>query len=145
VDKTPPLVTALGKLPEHARVADRRSGRSILVTSVAVGAQYSDAGAIALDDVDGDVTASLSQAGLSLVSTSAPTTPGSPFVVRYSATDSSGNFAEPASRHVCVLCAEHSRICTLDDGTSYCSASGTKCLEPTARQIEVGSGFPMTT
>jgi hypothetical protein len=139
VDKRPPQVTALGEPPAHVSTSGRRSGKIILETSVSVGAQYSDAGAIALDDVDGDVTASLSRAGLSLVTTIAPTTPGVPFVVRYSAKDSSGNFAEPAERHVYVQCLEHSRTCTLNDGTSYCSVSSTECLEPPARQAAAHS------
>jgi hypothetical protein len=145
VDERPPLVTALGEPPLHVRASGRRSGKIILETSVPVGAQYSDAGAIALDDVDGDVTASLSRAGLSLVSTIAPTTPGLPFVVRYSAHDSSGNVAEPAERHVYVLCVEQSGTCTLDDGTSYCSVSSTECLEPTVREPEAGNGFLLPT
>jgi hypothetical protein len=145
VDRTPPIVTALGGPPEHVRVHGRVSGKIVLETSVAVGAQYSDAGAIALDDIDGDVTASLSRAGLSLVSTSAPTAPGVPFVVRYSAYDRSGNAAEPAERHVRVLCSQHSRTCTLEDGTAYCSVSSTECLEPSPLQAVAGSGFALPT
>jgi hypothetical protein len=140
VDKRP-QVTALGEPPQHIRVFGRNSGKIVLETSVAVGAQYSDAGAIALDDMDGDVTASVSRAGLSVVSTSAPTAPGLPFVVRYSAHDSSGNVAEAAERHVYVLCAEHSRACTFDDGAAYCSVSSTECLEPSVREPEAGNRF----
>jgi hypothetical protein len=145
VDERPPQVTALGEPPSHIRASGGHSGKIILETPVAVGAQYSDAGAIALDDVDGDVTASLSRAGLSLVSTIVPTPPGLPFVVRYSVHDSSGNVAQPAERHVYVLCAEHSQACTFDDGAAYCSLSSTECLEPSVRELEAGDGFRLPT
>jgi hypothetical protein len=115
-------------------MAARRSGKIILESSVDVGGVYRDAGAIAVDDVDGDVSGSVSRSGLSLVSTRSPTAPGEPYVVKYSAQDRSGNIAEPTERHVRVLCSDQSLPCSFPDGATYCSISATKCVEPAIPQ-----------
>lgn len=129
-DHGAPVVTALGEPPDHSRVAGRRPGQIILESSFNVDSPYIDAGAIAFDYIDRDVSSSLSKLGLSLVDTRAPTVPGIPYVVSYSAYDSSRNFAEPAERHVLVQCTGQSLTCTLSDGSTYCSVSDTQCLEP---------------
>ena len=134
LDTLSPEVRVLGEPPEHRRVLAHRPEQIVVESAVPVGAQFTDAGAIALDAADGDVSASLSRSGLSLVSTSAPTAPGVPFVVRYSAHDSSGNMAEPVERHVEVKCAQHELPCSLADGTTYCSVSDTQCIEPVPLQ-----------
>ncbi len=63
---------------------------------IAVGVTYTDAGAIAIDNIDGVVTVTTS--GTAAVDTAAP---GGPFTITYQATDSAGNVAV-ATRSVTV-------------------------------------------
>jgi hypothetical protein len=44
-----------------------------------------------------------------------------------------------------VLCSQHSRTCTLEDGTAYCSVSSTECLEPSPLQAVAASGIALPT
>ncbi len=81
VDTTAPIITLLG----------------INTVSVVVGTPYIDAGATALDDVDGNITGSIVTAGLP-IDTSAIGT----FTVTYNVSDSAGNPAAPATRTVNV-------------------------------------------
>lgn len=129
-DGRAPVVTALGQPPEHVRVSGMRPGKMIVESSVAVNTLYRDAGAIALDAIDGDVSFTISRPGLALIDTSTPTVPGMPYLVRYSAFDRSGNIADPAERHIKVLCSSQSQFCSFADSTTYCSVSDTQCLEP---------------
>ena len=72
-DDTPPVVTVLGDNP----------------ASVMVGGVYTDAGATAYDDVDGDLTGGIAVSGLS-IDTSATGT----HVVTYTVSDAAGNPAQ---------------------------------------------------
>lgn len=74
VDKTPPGITLLGDSP----------------ATVAQGATYTDAGATALDAVDGDLTTAITTEDA--VDTGQPGT----YTVRYTVTDASGNTATAA-------------------------------------------------
>jgi FtsP/CotA-like multicopper oxidase with cupredoxin domain len=81
VDVTPPVITLLGRDP----------------VSVNLGAaSYIDAGAIAVDDVDGDMTVSI------LVNSNVNTALAGTYMVMYTVTDSSGNVAN-AMRTVNVV------------------------------------------
>lgn len=132
-DGIAPVVTALGQPPEHVRVSGRHPGKIIVESSVVVGSPYRDAGAIALDAIDGDVSSTLSSSGLVVVDTRAPTLPGLPYVVKYAAIDSSGNVADPAERNVMVLCSSQYLACSFADSATYCSVSDSQCLEPSPR------------
>lgn len=135
-DLRPPQIIVLGDPPDHVHVKGRDLQNIITESTVPLGTVYSDPGAIALDNLDGDVSDSVSMFGLSLVSTRTPTAPGIPHAILYSAQDSSGNFAEPAERHVLVVCPDDSLTCSLPDGSSYCSLSNTKCVESTIVLLE---------
>jgi uncharacterized protein YgiM (DUF1202 family) len=81
-DTTPPVVHILGSNP----------------VTVTYGAPYTDAGATAADDVDGDLTASIITSGLPIDTM----TPGTHYV-RYSVFDSAGNGALVQTRTITVL------------------------------------------
>ncbi len=80
-DDTPPVITLLGDNPLELQV----------------GATYTDPGATATDDVDGDLTAAIVVAG-DAVDTSVDGT----YVVTYNVTDAAGNAATEVSRTVTV-------------------------------------------
>ncbi len=80
-DDTPPVITLLGDNPLELQV----------------GATYTDPGATATDDVDGDLTAAIVVAG-DAVDTSVDGT----YVVTYNVTDAAGNAATEMSRTVTV-------------------------------------------
>src|SRR3989344_2486218 len=79
-DSTPPVITLLGSSP----------------VAVQVGSPYNDAGATALDDIDGDITSSIVLTGR--VNTNEIKT----YTLIYNVTDSSGNIAVPITRTVNV-------------------------------------------
>ncbi len=72
-DTTPPVITILGDNPATA----------------CKGADYVDAGATAYDDVDGDVTSTIS-----VVENTVNTAVVGDYYVKYRANDKSGNFVE---------------------------------------------------
>lgn len=83
-DTDPPVITVIGDNP----------------IDVEQGTVYTDQGATALDDVDGDVTPSIITTGADLVDTS---TIGASFTVTYDVTDAAGNAAIPATRTVNII------------------------------------------
>lgn len=71
------------------------------------GDRYIDSGARVFDNVDGNLTAKLTSRGVAgVVDTSHPTQPTKPYVIVYSAVDSSQNIAIPAYRQVSVICRQ---------------------------------------
>ena len=82
VDTTVPVITLSGITP----------------IDVEVGAAYTDAGATAADNVDGDISASILTTGLPIDTS----TPGN-YTVTYDVTDSSGNVAVQVTRTVNVI------------------------------------------
>ena len=66
--------------------------------NVSVGTNYVDAGAVAIDAEDGDISADITTSGLP-IDTSAV---GGPFTITYNVSDSSGNAAAPVERTVTV-------------------------------------------
>ena len=81
VDDTPPVITLLGTTP----------------LDLAVGAQYTDAGAAALDNVDGNITANIVVGGTYSTTTSAGT-----FSITYNVSDAAGNAATQVVRTIIV-------------------------------------------
>ena len=81
VDTTAPIITLLGNATEH----------------VANGATYTDAGATATDDVEGDITARIAVAGDTVNTATAGT-----YVVTYNVSDAAGNAAAEVTRTVVV-------------------------------------------
>jgi hypothetical protein len=86
-------------------------GTFVMIHTVRMGVRFVDPGAVAMDDVDGDLTANIFVTGISLIDTSRPTPPGDPWVITYRVSDASGNAAEEVRRRVHVVCAVNERIC----------------------------------
>ncbi|KXZ53417.1 hypothetical protein GPECTOR_7g1315 [Gonium pectorale] len=145
VDRTPPVIAILDPSPAYLPGVDystgasgtaRASGR---ITWVLANTEFSDPGATALDDVDGDVSASLARQypAEGPLDTRVPRSDSDPYLITYIATDSAGNRAV-AFRRVYVVCPQGERVCDADetiDGTVACSSGGGICGVP-----GVGSG-----
>jgi hypothetical protein len=88
------------------------------------------AGAIAWDEVDGNITSSIMVSGLQAIDTSRPSPADSPTILRYDCQDAAGNTALPRFRNVSVVCPGAETTCVGDDrinSTSnnlYCSSNG---------------------
>lgn len=80
-DSTPPVITLVGTSP----------------VTVEVGTTYTDAGATAADDVDGNLTASI------IATSNVDTTALGSYTVTYNVSDSTGNAAAPVTRTVNVV------------------------------------------
>uniref|UniRef100_A0A061QZ39 Polycystin cation channel PKD1/PKD2 domain-containing protein n=1 Tax=Tetraselmis sp. GSL018 TaxID=582737 RepID=A0A061QZ39_9CHLO len=76
-----------------------------------MGEPFRDPGAVAIDDVDGNVTSLMYVEGAALVDTSIPTMPGSPWQVSYHARDRTGNKAAVRQRLIEVICPDGEAIC----------------------------------
>eukprot|EP00854_Cymbomonas_tetramitiformis_P000607 gene607-1034_t len=84
-DVDPPVITLLGNATVEVRLLS----------------QYQDAGASAMDLLDGSVLVDV--AGLEAITTEAVTPAEAPFVLTYSAVDAAGNEAAPVLRSVAVV------------------------------------------
>ncbi|KXZ53422.1 hypothetical protein GPECTOR_7g1320 [Gonium pectorale] len=145
VDRTPPVIAILDPSPAYLPGVDystgpsgtaRASGR---ITWVLANTEFSDPGAMALDAVDGDVSASLARhyPAEGPLDTRVPRADSDPYLITYIATDSAGNRAI-AFRRVYVVCPQGERVCDADetiDGTVACSSGGGICGVP-----GIGSG-----
>ena len=85
------------------------------------GVKYSDPGATATDNVDGNLTSQLSSFGVGAVVTTRPTAAASPFVITYNVKDSAGNAAPTARRRVSVVCPTVSAAANEVDCDGSCS------------------------
>jgi hypothetical protein len=123
VDTTPPVIEP--RLGEgDSLLFNPKDGKLIAVTQFMQGHEYHDAGATAVDDSDGDLTALVSAYGLKAVDTSAPTAVNKPFVVQYEVSDRTGNVGK-AARRVMVLCQSGESICEGGRaGVHSCSVDG---------------------
>ncbi|DBA96111.1 TPA: hypothetical protein ACH3X1_001605 [Trebouxia sp. C0004] len=92
---------------------------------------YTDPGATATDNVDGNITSRLTTYGVGAVKTVAPTATASPYVITYNVIDSSGNQATPGLRYLVVTCKSPTVTCTASDGTLFCSTSFGVCIKST--------------
>ena len=90
-DTTPPTITLTGSSTINLTVGDN----------------YTDAGATATDDVDGNITSSITTSGA--ISTSNTGT----FIISYSVSDAAGNAATVVQRTVIVSAATNSSNCTI--------------------------------
>eukprot|EP00854_Cymbomonas_tetramitiformis_P021722 gene21722-26126_t len=113
---------------------------------------YIDAGATAIDDVDGDVAVRID--GLDAVDTSSTTPPAAPFVVRYTAVDTAGNEAmvERQEHHYCedddictaVTCAEYLELEALLGEPSDTAAPELSLLGHSALVLEYGQPMALS-
>lgn len=126
----------------EASGGESQSLRGHLETSVHAGVKYSDPGATAADNVDGNVTSQLSSFGVGAVVTTRPTAAASPFVITYNVKDSAGNAAPTARRRVNVVCPAASAAAieadcnmrqSLDDGARLCLIVATVHLRHSKR------------
>jgi hypothetical protein len=85
-----------------------------------------DAGAVAFDDVDGNLTTSIQTFGVGAVDTSVPTSSaGVGYVVEYYVEDRSKNAAPIARRLVKVVCPGQEAVCSdPDSGQLTCTVGG---------------------
>eukprot|EP00854_Cymbomonas_tetramitiformis_P009092 gene9092-10771_t len=98
-DTTPPMVTLLG----DGELAVNEEGIILMIHVLSRGDYFVDPGVVAEDNVDGNLTASVSAFGASLVDTSLPTFGGEPYVIEYSVMDQAGNQADIRRRRVYVI------------------------------------------
>ena len=91
VDTTKPIITLLGDA----------------TITLTVGTTYTDAGATATDDVDGNITSSIHVTGLPIDISSEGN-----YTVTYSVSDSAGNMADVATRNVTVEAVVNPKILT---------------------------------
>jgi len=111
VDTTAPVITLLGENPINLYIGDA----------------YSDAGATALDNIDGDITANIITVGLPINTT----TPGA-YTITYNVSDAAGNPAQEATRTVNVIDVSTPIITllgenpvTIEVGSEYIDAGAT--------------------
>ncbi|KAK3287307.1 hypothetical protein CYMTET_5175 [Cymbomonas tetramitiformis] len=130
VDSVSPVMTLLGA----GELGVTSSGVVIMLDIVQVDEVWEDAGVLATDDVDGDLSATVSSYGAGAVDTSEPTPADRPFVVTYTCQDAAGNAVE-VRRWVTVVnpCAgagedgAEKQVCsTATDGSVTCSV-GSLC------------------
>ncbi|KAL9589637.1 MAG: hypothetical protein Q9203_001560 [Teloschistes exilis] len=75
-DTTAPVITVRAPASNSVSLGD------YVTTTIYVGTAYNDAGAVAFDNIDGNITSSLSAYGIGAVSTSKPTG-NSYFIITY--------------------------------------------------------------
>lgn len=93
------------------------------------GSIYTDPGATASDNTDGNITSRLSTFGLGAVDTSAPTNASNPYLITYDVSDAEGNAAVQGLRQILVACRSPTKLCTASDGTLYCSTATGLCVQ----------------
>eukprot|EP00775_Hariotina_reticulata_P011535 gene11535-11678_t len=115
VDKTAPKLMLLGT----GLAAMTSTGAVVMMDNVTWKSSWTDHGAMAVDAVDGDLTASIQSYGAGAVDTSMPTPPGKDFgyVVEYYVEDKSKNAAPIARRLIRVVCPGTETHC-IDPDTS---------------------------
>jgi len=113
-DTTKPVITLLGSTP----------------VSLELGSTYNDAGATALDDIDGDITGSI--VTVNPVNVNAV---GS-YVVTYNVTDTAGNAATQVSRTVNVTADVTRPVITLTGGTPVNIELGTAYTDAGATALD---------
>jgi len=120
------VATISGAQDLHGNVAPPTSSATFIVDTLAptitmrgtspatvtVGSPYTDAGATALDNVDGDLTSSI------VVTSTVNTSVIGTYTVMYNVSDSAGNAAAPVTRTVDVVAASASSIATNGVGVS---------------------------
>jgi len=113
VDNTPPVISIIGST----------------TVDVFVGATYTDAGATASDNIDGDITGQIITTGLGFSTSVA----GGPFTISYNVTDSAGNPAPTITRTVNVV----------DPAAFSCLTSGPIQVDETGdfTPVTIGSAF----
>lgn len=109
---------------------------------VHAGTKYVDPGAVAIDNIDGNLTNQLSTYGVGAVRTTAPTPTGAPYIIKYDVLDSSGNAAAEGLRDVVVACKPPAIACSAADGAMFCSTSSGVCLDSVGKSTSADAAAP---
>jgi hypothetical protein len=99
-DVDPPVIELIVGDGQLGQLAD---GTIIVIDTVLIGDPYIHLGVTAHDELDGDLTDSVTASGLSAVDVHTATPANSPYVITYTVKDSAGNAAVPRRRRVVVL------------------------------------------
>lgn len=111
----------------------------VVTTQLIAGTRFVDPGAVAQDDIDGDISASISKLGLrGLADTSSPTQ-DVPMMVEYRVADSTGNVAL-ALRAVYINCRAGEYVCVPRLGTAAACSEGGVCGLSAAAEAAVQQG-----
>lgn len=121
-DTTPPVLTLRGS----GLLAITARGISVMIDEVQWRSAWSDPGATAVDNVDGNVSSQVQSYGAGAVDTSRPTAAGQNFsaAVQYYVQDAAGNAAPQAQRLIKVVCPAGERYCEDDEGLPWCTVKG---------------------
>ena len=117
VDTTIPVITLLGDI----------------TVTIEVGTTYTDAGATALDNYDGDLTSSI------VIVNNVDTSTVGTYTVTYNVSDTSGNAADPVTRTVNVVDTTAPVITLLGDNPMTIEV-GTTFTDPGATASDAGDG-----
>jgi len=121
VDVAPPTLTML--LGDDGRWAENDDGSRYVFHIVPQFSSFTDPGATAVDDTDGDVTSTIAAFGAAAVDVDVVTPETSPYLVTYDVQDAAGNAAPTQRRRVYVVneCGLGERLCA---SSQTCSAGG---------------------
>ncbi|USF88974.1 immunoglobulin-like domain-containing protein [Candidatus Endoriftia persephonae] len=113
-----------GTTPDTTPPTISRSGDATVILEAGPTATYTDAGATATDDTDGNITANIT-----VNNPVDPTTPGT-YTVTYNVTDAASNAATQVTRTVTVVAAAAPTITLAGDSVITLEASATPFTEP---------------
>ncbi|GFR51054.1 hypothetical protein Agub_g13376 [Astrephomene gubernaculifera] len=141
VDHTPPTIIVLDPSTTYkpGQGYSTEAGGIGRITFILVGSDFVDPGVRVVDDVDGDISASVARSHPtgSPLDTRVPRNESDPYVITYIATDSAGNRAV-AFRRVYVVCPDGERVCSTfetSNGLPACSIGGGMCGPTPAHAI----------
>ncbi|KAK3279960.1 hypothetical protein CYMTET_12181 [Cymbomonas tetramitiformis] len=129
IDSTPPVLTLLG----DGVLGITQSGIQVMAHYLIQSEEWTDPGVAAHDDLDGDLSRSVTSFGLGAVDTAAETPADAPYVVTYQVQDAAGNAAVEVRRRVYVTnpCAsEGERVCLMDLGNNVTCTVGQGSMCP---------------
>jgi|GEM_PF-2151200 hypothetical protein len=115
-----------GTTPDTTPPTISRSGDATVILEAGPTATYTDAGATATDDTDGNITANIT-----VNNPVDPTTPGT-YTVTYNVTDAASNAATQVTRTVTVVAAAAPTITLAGDNVITLEASATPFTDPGA-------------
>lgn len=153
-DTTPPTLTISAPTDGSASFEQTASGVITVSQEIRLYEEFSDisgpyGGYVAIDDVDNDLTASVTVQINRPINTETVTEPGEEFQLTYSVSDSSGNEAPNAVRKIAVIdpCAEKGEVYCKDDKQCHAdcvfSSSGFSVVDDDLDANSQGSTEPL--
>jgi len=124
-DETPPVLTLLG----DGELAKTKAGVVVMSEYIMVDTAWRDAGIIAMDDRDGDISHLVAKSGVGGVDSYTATGEDNPYIVTYDVSDAAGNQAETVRRRIYVIdpCEEAAAVTGYAEflcGDGQCSEYG---------------------